>query len=236
MEEVEREGKEDLSRRHWRLGLRNPQISIHRFAAQLGSSNKGSSKEDELLQQSLTRLMLLPLTRPELKETLLHAIRKVKSRPRAVAALLHLTLVEEFPTLDRMKAFNILKKNGFDANEVAPACEELLVYRQELQKQLERQQQKELLATVQLGWQLGLLRYPGLAAAANVCLCETKIKKEKELKAAEEEAAQPSLDPKHPADQHLKTILPQEATRMMLHCGILDMSDYFFESPFSAAA
>ena len=59
-----------------------------------------------------------------------------------------------------------------------------------------------------MGWRLGLLRYPSLQDPT-LCLCQTKTIKDREIQAAEEKAKVPSLDPKHPADEDIKTLLPQ---------------------------
>ena len=92
--------------------------------------------------------------------------------------------------------------------QILPAFEELLSLRNELIKIYERLNPSDLFNLYSLGWRLGLLRYPMLQDMS-LSLVDTKAIKDAEIAAAAKKAKIPSLDPKHPADEDLKTILPQ---------------------------
>ncbi|OEH77439.1 hypothetical protein cyc_02833 [Cyclospora cayetanensis] len=180
--EAEREGKGDTFHRHWRLGLRNPRIGIHRLAALVC---KGEGEEEESAQL-LTRLMLLPIPRGEVKDTLLQTVKQVESTPRALAALLHLTLMETFPSMGRVEAFTILREHGFDPNEVSLHSADFGTW----ERLLRNEAQHSLL--------IACLR----AALAGRPPCSLR---------------------------QLSAACANEAVRIVLHCGLLDISDYVIE-------
>ena len=79
LEETEKEGARDRARRHWRLGLRDPRIEVHRLAAQLARGG-----QEDQPKREITRLMILPIPRGDIKEALFHAVKHVKSKPRVM--------------------------------------------------------------------------------------------------------------------------------------------------------
>ncbi|PHJ25959.1 concanavalin a-like lectin glucanase family protein [Cystoisospora suis] len=156
------------------------------------------------------------------------------SIPRALAAFERLTLAHDFPLFTKNESIQFLDKRGFATSELEKGIKLLIHHRNVMTRMLAKYPIAMLSEGFKKAWDLCVLRYLDLDDTS-LELSDTKQKAEDNLRKARDLDNSKREKKKSKGrglanqDANLFRALKEECCRIVLHCLLLDLSDYHYQ-------